>query len=726
MGGFYKKRALPVAMVFTMVLGTLTGIGAKEAVYAASYEEGEHSQWDMYIGENGKIGREAEGFDGIKAVTYFFNTAVVEGRQVINLLATDTQTAPEGWTLKYNTTTKTLTMNGFNYVSPNGIGWVDGGINIEVLGGTTNTINMQGAEITDNVLMVCDGKLRIYGNGTINFKTSYAANKALEDDRFYCAVQMDAPKGVKTYAEIADTVTVNTDHEPLYTEGFGIWGKRYTDEPDGVHEWWDLMEDSSAEYYYGDWMREIPDESKRVTYWKTAVVGKKGTPHSEKTERLWTSGDPWSKPKANPDSHSAVQDWTLKYENSNHTLTFWNFEYNKIGTNGDYGEADSGADFWVTGDIVLNLIGTSKFTNSYKGSTEPGIWIEGKMDVTGEGILEAIATDSSSDNVVANGVGYEDVSMISVDNDTTDNEVSELMAEAEKDISGDSDIMLDMTNAANNSRVINQAAKSVKNGEKAVLKVADSTSWVIKANSVKGKTIPKNFKLGTKITKSKSSKVEKAFGKNTQVYDLTIGYKGKFGFTADLVTRIDGALGENAQLYKYSGGKYVAVGKLTPVDGNGYIKLPISEGCEYVIAFKHKITYKLNGGKNNKSNPASFVAGKTISLKKPTRVGYKFVAWYTDNALKNKITKVSKTTTLYAKWTPVTYKITYKLNGGKNNKANPKSFKITTKTIKLKAPTKKGYKFVGWYASYKFKTKVFQIKKGSHNNVTLYAKWKKK
>ena len=72
------------------------------------------------------------------------------------------------------------------------------------------------------------------------------------------------------------------------------------------------------------------------------------------------------------------------------------------------------------------------------------------------------------------------------------------------------------------------------------------------------------------------------------------------------------------------------------------------------------------------------------------------------------------------------YSIKYNLKGGKNNKKNPSYYYSTSKTIKLKNPTKKGYKFKGWYADKKYKNKVTSIKKGSFGKKTLYAKWKKK
>lgn len=69
------------------------------------------------------------------------------------------------------------------------------------------------------------------------------------------------------------------------------------------------------------------------------------------------------------------------------------------------------------------------------------------------------------------------------------------------------------------------------------------------------------------------------------------------------------------------------------------------------------------------------------------------------------------------------YTIKYELNGGVNHKSNPKTYKKTSKTIKLKNPTKKGYTFKGWYTSKKYTKKVTQIKKGSKGNKKFYAKW---
>ena len=141
------------------------------------------------------------------------------------------------------------------------------------------------------------------------------------------------------------------------------------------------------------------------------------------------------------------------------------------------------------------------------------------------------------------------------------------------------------------------------------------------------------------------------------------------------------------------------------------------------ITVPYTIKYNLNGGTNNRSNPSSYY-GK-MTLQNPTRRGYNFAGWYRDSAYKTKITGfTSGNQTVYAKWTRVVYKIYYALNGG-GAVANPKSYTVSTATITLKNPTRKGYTFAGWYTTKDFKTKATTLPKGSTGTRRYYAKWVK-
>ena len=80
---------------------------------------------------------------------------------------------------------------------------------------------------------------------------------------------------------------------------------------------------------------------------------------------------------------------------------------------------------------------------------------------------------------------------------------------------------------------------------------------------------------------------------------------------------------------------------------------------------KYAITYVMNGGKNNVTNPDSFtVEFDPIVFTKPTYDGNTFGGWFYDAAFTSPATGIAtgSTTgnkTLYAKWTPIVYTIEY-------------------------------------------------------------------
>ena len=82
------------------------------------------------------------------------------------------------------------------------------------------------------------------------------------------------------------------------------------------------------------------------------------------------------------------------------------------------------------------------------------------------------------------------------------------------------------------------------------------------------------------------------------------------------------------------------------------------------------ITYVLNDGKNNSDNPTSFRTDEnsTITLKPATKDYYNFDGWYLDINFNNLVTEINTlgedNITLYAKFTPISYKVTYNLNKG--------------------------------------------------------------
>ncbi|RGD44037.1 hypothetical protein DW093_01155 [Erysipelotrichaceae bacterium AM07-12] len=100
-------------------------------------------------------------------------------------------------------------------------------------------------------------------------------------------------------------------------------------------------------------------------------------------------------------------------------------------------------------------------------------------------------------------------------------------------------------------------------------------------------------------------------------------------------------------------------GKVTAVNGgSAIITAKASNGMVYKcnVYVRYKITYYLNGGKNDSKNPSVYY-NQNITLKNPTRKGYSFVGWYSDSACRKKYPKVTTKSKgdikRYAKWAKI-------------------------------------------------------------------------
>lgn len=142
-----------------------------------------------------------------------------------------------------------------------------------------------------------------------------------------------------------------------------------------------------------------------------------------------------------------------------------------------------------------------------------------------------------------------------------------------------------------------------------------------------------------------------------------------------------------------------------------------------------KIIYELDGGTNSRNNPSEYVITTDFVLESPTKDGYDFQGWYTDSSFKNRITRISSSTTtgdditLYAKWSIHSYSITYILYDGTNSPENPETYTIEDAVIILKDAVKEGSVFEGWYSDLGYRQKVEQITPADKRDITLFAKW---
>lgn len=141
---------------------------------------------------------------------------------------------------------------------------------------------------------------------------------------------------------------------------------------------------------------------------------------------------------------------------------------------------------------------------------------------------------------------------------------------------------------------------------------------------------------------------------------------------------------------------------------------------------RYVITYVLDGGRNSARNPETYAPGETYVLQGASKSYNTFAGWYLESTYETRVTQIKATDTgditLYAKWEPYTYTITYELNNGVNSEANPDVYAYGDGLV-LADPTRENYDFYGWYLDKDFRTKIEQIPADRVGDITLYAKW---
>ena len=117
--------------------------------------------------------------------------------------------------------------------------------------------------------------------------------------------------------------------------------------------------------------------------------------------------------------------------------------------------------------------------------------------------------------------------------------------------------------------------------------------------------------------------------------------------------------------------------------------------------------------------------GKTVSKPtSPSATGYSFNGWYLDEDCTAKYDFSSTVTanfTLYAKWTTITYTVSFDTDGV-GSAPSAQTVNHGSTVTKPSDPTAEGYKFDGWYTDSNC-TKEYQFETEVTSNMTLYAKW---
>ena len=110
----------------------------------------------------------------------------------------------------------------------------------------------------------------------------------------------------------------------------------------------------------------------------------------------------------------------------------------------------------------------------------------------------------------------------------------------------------------------------------------------------------------------------------------------------------------------------------------------------------------------------------------PDKKGYKFLGWTLGDSeevviFPYVVKSTDEDVVFKAKYSLCVYDINYMLFGGENNSNNPLSYTVEDER-ELFIPTRKGYRFDGWFLDENFNTQIMRISGGT-GNITLYAKW---
>lgn len=135
------------------------------------------------------------------------------------------------------------------------------------------------------------------------------------------------------------------------------------------------------------------------------------------------------------------------------------------------------------------------------------------------------------------------------------------------------------------------------------------------------------------------------------------------------------------------------------------------------------ITYVIPDGAENPSKNPTWVEYTTEHTLLPASwTGYEFNGWFVSSTYEGKVTEIKNTNTprtLYGKFTPIEYDISYHLDGGSNT--NPDRYTIAT-PVALADSSKEGYTFKGWYLDSDFKESITVIENRT-GDLDLYAKF---
>ena len=187
----------------------------------------------------------------------------------------------------------------------------------------------------------------------------------------------------------------------------------------------------------------------------------------------------------------------------------------------------------------------------------------------------------------------------------------------------------------------------------------------------------------------------------------------------------------------YSGGTNPSSGTATKTTKYTFAGWKATNGTVYAGGG----SYTANAATTMTAQWTSSASTTSVTLPTPTRTGYTFGGWYKESACTTKVGNggasytPTASITLYAKWTVVTYTVSFNANGGSGAPASQTKTYGATLTLSSTRPTRSGYRFLGWstnaagtgtrygYLSSNTSTTYTGFSYTANSGATLYAVW---
>ena len=139
----------------------------------------------------------------------------------------------------------------------------------------------------------------------------------------------------------------------------------------------------------------------------------------------------------------------------------------------------------------------------------------------------------------------------------------------------------------------------------------------------------------------------------------------------------------------------------------------------------HTVTFDLNYEGNPAATTVKVEEGKTVKKpSNPVRPGWEFVGWFKESSGRtawNFDTEIVSDITIYAKWSAITFTVTFNSNGGSEVRTQTVSY--GGKVAEPTKPTRVGHRFDGWYKDNTFANAWSFVSETVTANIALYAKW---